>query len=126
MSSTWTASICKSNASMCINVCSSALKCVLTAIGKRVLTTATRSRVDCGCYGCPGPCTCQPAGFGTNVAKTVNALGKKLLQKKRKLTVALGVLKKDLNGQLVHPPYVCMFACRPSCCTEAMPNLCLF
>ena len=66
------------------------------------------------------------ASFGTKVAQTVNALGKKLLQKKRKLTVALGVLKKDLNGQLVHPPYVCMFACRPSCCTEAMSNLCLF
>ena len=63
--------------------------------------------IDCGCYGCAEPCTCKPAGFGTRVAQTVNALGKKLLQKKRKLTVALGVLKKDVNGNLVNPPYVC-------------------
>ena len=32
-----------------------------------------------------------------------------------------GVLKKDLNGQLVHPPYVCTLA-GPPACTEAMSD----
>ena len=67
--------------------------------------------IDCGCSGCAAPCTCSPAGFGTKVAHTVNVLGATLLKKNRKLTVALGVLKKDINGLLVRPPYVCKFNC---------------
>ena len=123
MSSTWTASICKSRASICLNMsCAQVFQCVLAYSDWEACAYYCDAKpVDCGCYGCPQPCTCQPAGFGTKVAQTVNALGKKLLQKKRKLTVALGVLKKDLNGQLVPPPYVCTLA-GPPACTEAMSD----
>ena len=60
---------------------------------------------DCGTYGVE--CLCSPAGFGTGVAHTVNALGEQLLLRaNRTVTLAIGVLKKDNNGAIVKPPYV--------------------
>ena len=60
--------------------------------------------IDCGTAG--AKCKCSPAGFGTGVALTTVALGKKLLQKKRTVSLAIGVLKKGNDGQIVKPPYV--------------------
>lgn len=63
--------------------------------------------IDCGTGGWPPPdCKCSPAGFGTGVAETANALGARLLESNRTVTLAIGVLKKGTTGQIVTPPYV--------------------